>query len=192
MSYLKDLLGAAYKEGMSEAEISSALESAKVGNSAAEIERLKASLSKVNSEAAEYKKQLRAKQTDDEAAEQARKEEHDRLTKENKDMAAKIAKMEKMQSLTLMGYDKALAESTAEAMISGDMDTVLANQNKFLESRNKAQKAANLRSTPRPATGSENSEPDYQKKAADAKAAGDWSTAAYYTRLAEQANVSQN
>ena len=65
MSYLSDLLGSAYKEGMTEEEISTALETVGNGNTA-EVNRLKAALSKANSEAAEFKKQLRSKQSDDE------------------------------------------------------------------------------------------------------------------------------
>ena len=69
MSYLSDLLGEAYKEGMTEEEISTALQIAGAGQSNdAEINKLKAQLSKANSEAADYKKQLRGKQTADEAA----------------------------------------------------------------------------------------------------------------------------
>ena len=77
MSYLSDLLGKAYKEGMTEDEISAALEAVGQGNDA-EVNRLKAALSKANSEAADYKKQLRSKQSDDEAAAAAQKrsEEH--------------------------------------------------------------------------------------------------------------------
>lgn len=63
MSYLSDLLGDAYKEGMTEEEISTALQSAGAGakDNEAEVNRLKAQLSKANSEAADYKKQLRGK-----------------------------------------------------------------------------------------------------------------------------------
>ena len=70
MSYLSDLLGDAYKEGMTEEEISTALQSAGAGakDNEAEVNRLKAQLSKANSEAADYKKQLRGKQSEDEAA----------------------------------------------------------------------------------------------------------------------------
>ena len=69
MSYLSDLLGEAYKEGMTEEEISTALQTAGAGQSnTAELDKLKAQLSKANSEAADYKKQLRGKQTADEAA----------------------------------------------------------------------------------------------------------------------------
>ena len=64
MSYLSDLLGSAYKEGMTEEEISTALQTVK-STSDAEVNRLKAALSKANGEAADYKKQLRNKQTDD-------------------------------------------------------------------------------------------------------------------------------
>ena len=68
MSYLSDLLGDAYKEGMTEEEISTALQSAGAGakDNEAEVNRLKAQLSKANSEAADYKKQLRGKQSEDE------------------------------------------------------------------------------------------------------------------------------
>ena len=61
MSYLSDLLGDAYKEGMTEEEISTALQRAGAGakDNEAEVNRLKAQLSKANSEAADYKKQLR-------------------------------------------------------------------------------------------------------------------------------------
>lgn len=89
MSYLSDLLGKAYKEGMTEDEISAALETVGQGNEA-EVNRLKAALSKANSEAADYKKQLRTKQTDDEAAAAAQKEEHDRLVQENADLNSEL------------------------------------------------------------------------------------------------------
>ena len=55
MSYLSDQLGEAYKEGMTEDEISAALE-AKYQSRDAEMNRLKNALTKANSEAAEYKK----------------------------------------------------------------------------------------------------------------------------------------
>ncbi|MBQ2615226.1 MAG: hypothetical protein IJF90_00015, partial [Synergistaceae bacterium] len=66
MSYLSNLLGTAYKEGMTEDELSAALEGLNLtaGGDDAEVLRLKAALSKANSEAADYKKQLRSKQTE--------------------------------------------------------------------------------------------------------------------------------
>ena len=64
---IKDLLKDAYKEGMSVEDIEKALESIDPPtDNSAEIDRLKAALSKSNSEAADFKKQLREKMSEDE------------------------------------------------------------------------------------------------------------------------------
>lgn len=185
MSYLKDLLGSAYKEGMTEDEISTALEAVGQGNDA-EVNRLKAALSKANSEAADYKKQLRSKQSDDEANAAAQKEEHDKLLKENGELKRSIALSDKKAKLLAMGYDEKLAEETASAMVDGDMDKVMANQSKYLEVQKKNIQADAMRKTPRPAAGSEIGGVDYAKKIAEAQASGDYTAAAYYTRLQAQ------
>ena len=191
MSYLSDLLGSAYKEGMTEDEISTALQTVGQGNEA-EINRLKAALSKANSEAADYKKQLRTKQTDDEAAEAERKANMEKLTQENADLKRSIALSEKKAKLLGMGYDEQLADSTATAMVDGDMDTVMANQSKYLEAQKKDILADKMKKTPRRAGGSENTGgADYQKKIAEAQASGDYTAAAYYTRLMAQETAAQ-
>lgn len=187
MSYLSDLLGSAYKEGMTEEEISTALESAGKGNEA-EMNRLKAALSKANTEAAEYKKQLRGKQTEDEAAAAAQKEEHDKLVKENNDLRRSITLSEHKAKLVTMGYDEKLAEETATAMVDGDMTKVMENQSKFLEVQKKNIQADQMRKTPRPPAGGESTGGgmDYAKKIAEAQAGGNFAAAAYYTRLQAQ------
>ena len=187
MSYLSDLLGKAYKEGMTEDEISAALETVGQGNEA-EVNRLKAALSKANSEAADYKKQLRTKQTDDEAAAAAQKEEHDRLVQENADLKRSMALSERKAKLLAMGYDESLADETAAAMVDGDMDKVMANQSKYLEVQKKNIQADAMRKTPRPAAGDDGNggSMDYAKKIAEAQASGDYTAAAYYTRLQAQ------
>lgn len=191
MSYLSDLLGKAYKEGMTEDEISAALETVGQGNEA-EVNRLKAALSKANSEAADYKKQLRTKQTDDEAAAAAQKEEHDRLVQENADLKRSMALSERKAKLLAMGYDESLADETAAAMVDGDMDKVMANQSKYLEVQKKNIQADAMRKTPRPATGDDgNGSVDYAKKIAEAQASGDYTAAAYYTRLQAQEAANQ-
>ena len=87
-----------------------------------------------------------------------------------------------------MGYDAKLAESTAAAMVDGDMDTVMKNQTQYLEAQKKTILADKMKQTPRPATGSESQgEMDYQKKIEEAQASGNYAAAAYYTRLAAQA-----
>lgn len=192
MSYLSDLLGKAYKEGMTEDEISDALETVGQGNEA-EVNRLKAALSKANSEAADYKKQLRTKQTDDEAAAAAQKEEHDRLVQENADLKRSMALSERKAKLLAMGYDESLADETAAAMVDGDMDKVMANQSKYLEVQKKNIQADAMRKTPRPAAGDDGNggSMDYAKKIAEAQASGDYTAAAYYTRLQAQEAANQ-
>ena len=185
MSYLSDLLGSAYKEGMTEEEISTALEAVGNGNTA-EVNRLKAALSKANSEAAEFKKQLRSKQSDDEAAAAAQKEEHEKVVKENGELKRSIALSESKGKLLAMGYDEKLADETAAAMVDGDMDKVMANQSKYLEAQKKVIQADQMRKTPRPAAGSETGGVDYAKKISEAQANGDYTAAAYYTRLQAQ------
>lgn len=185
MSYLSDLLGSAYKEGMTEEEISTALEAVGNGNTA-EVNRLKAALSKANSEAAEFKKQLRSKQSDDEAAAAAQKEEHEKLVKENGELKRSIALSKSKGKLLAMGYDEKLADETAAAMVDGDMDKVMANQSKYLEAQKKVIQADQMRKTPRPAAGSETGGVDYAKKISEAQANGDFTAAAYYTRLQAQ------
>ena len=192
MSYLSDLLGKSYKEGMTEDEISAALETVGQGNEA-EVNRLKAALSKANSEAADYKKQLRTKQTDDEAAAAAQKEEHDRLVQENADLKRSMALSERKAKLLAMGYDENLADETAAAMVDGDMDKVMANQSKYLEVQKKNIQADAMRKTPRPAAGDDGNggSMDYAKKIAEAQASGDYTAAAYYTRLQAQEAANQ-
>lgn len=191
MSYLSDLLGKAYKEGMTEDEISAALETVGQGNEA-EVNRLKAALSKANSEAADYKKQLRTKQTDDEAAAAAQKEEHDRLVQENADLKRSMALSERKAKLLAMGYDESLADETAAAMVDGDMNKVMANQSKYLEVQKKNIQADAMRKTPRPSAGDDgNGSVDYAKKIAEAQASGDYTAAAYYTRLQAQEAANQ-
>ena len=93
MSYLQDLLGDAYKEGMSEEELSQALETAKIGkaDNASEIEKLKAeiqktkeTLSKKNSEAAQYKKQYEAYLSEEEKKKLESEQRWNEIEAENK------------------------------------------------------------------------------------------------------------
>ena len=113
----------------------------------------KATFDKKASEASELGKQLRAKQTDEEA----------KAAKEAEERAALLARVEElehekavngyMNSYLGMGYDEKTARSSAEALAKGDMDTVFANQKIHIETREKALKAELLKETPPPAGG---------------------------------------
>ena len=129
----------------------------------ASVAQIKATADKNTSEAAAYKKQLREKQTDEEAKAAKAAEEH----------AALLARVEQLEhekavgtyttAYVAMGYDEKLAAATAEAMAKGDTETVLKNQKIHLENREKALRTELLKQTPTPAPGT----PDPAMKKAD-------------------------
>lgn len=113
----------------------------------------KAAADKAASEAASYKKQLRERQTDEEA----------KAAKEAEERAALLARVEELEheravngyvnSYLTMGYDEKLARSSAEALAKGDMATVFANQKKHAEGREQELRTELLKQTPRPPAG---------------------------------------
>jgi hypothetical protein len=128
-----------------------------------DAERLKAAVSKANSEAAELKRQLKARMTEDEqkeaerlAAEAAIKAELDALRKD------KTISDSKAKFLGL-GYDEKLAAETAKALADGDMDKVFANQQIHIENVKKAAAASALADDPKPPAGSSGGDPDPAK-----------------------------
>ena len=151
---IKDLLGDAYKEGMTAEEIETALKDIDLPtDNSAEIDRLKTALSKSNSEAAEYRKQLREKMSAEEVKAkedadliEALKQERDALLRE------KTVAGHKAQFLAL-GYEEGLASATAEALANGEIAKVFANQKKHQESVEKRIRADVLKETPKPEGG---------------------------------------
>lgn len=126
-----------------------ALEGFEYDDGATEIERYKNAVAKANSEAADYKKQLREKMTADElkAKEDAEKQEkYDALLK-------KVTISDNKARLLALGYEDALATEVAEAMVEGDTDKVFAAQKKHLESVEKKIRADILKDTPKPTGG---------------------------------------
>ena len=113
----------------------------------------KATFDKKASEASDLGKQLRAKQTDEEA----------KAAKDAEERASLIARLEELEhekavngyttSYLAMGYDEKLAKASAEALAKGDMATVFANQKSHNETREKALRAELLKETPPPAGG---------------------------------------
>ncbi len=148
MADLKSLLGDKYKEDMTLADVLSLdIELPKPD--------LKGLISKehfdrVASEAANYKKQLKAKMTEDEqkAAEDA--EKWAAMLEENKQLKAEKAISESSRKLIAMGYDEDLATTVATALHDGDTETVLKSQAKFIEAQKKAVLAEAVKDTPAP------------------------------------------
>lgn len=148
---LKEVLGDAYKEGMTFEEVESALESVTIPeDNSAEIERLKNALSKSNSEAAGYKKQLREKMTEDEQKKQKEQEEREDLQNKYDKLLRESVIAKNKAKLVALGYDESLADETAEAMADGDSEKVFANQQKHLASFEKKVRAEALKNTPKP------------------------------------------
>lgn len=148
---LKDLLKDAYKENMTVEEIEAALNGVEIDTS--EVDRLKSALTKSNSEAAEYKKQLRAKQTDDEAKEAEREKEIASMKEELEALKQEKVVSEYTSRFLSLGYEDSLARETAAAFAKGEMDTVFANQKKHAEAAEKKLRADLLRDTPAPPAG---------------------------------------
>ena len=151
---IKDLLKDAYKDGMTVEEINAALAGIELPtDNSAEVERLKNALSKSNSEAADYKKQLREKMSADEIK---AKEDSDKMEElqSKYDALLKESQISKYKaSLLALGYEDKLAAETAEAIVSGDMVKMFANQKKNLESAEKKIREDVLKGTPRPEGG---------------------------------------
>ena len=151
---IKDLLKDAYKDGMTVEEINAALEGIELPtDNSAEVERLKNALSKSNSEAADYKKQLREKMSADEIK---AKEDSDKMEElqSKYDALLKESEISKNKArLLALGYEDKLATETAEAIVNGDTDKVFTNQKKHLDSVEKKIREDVLKSTPRPEGG---------------------------------------
>lgn len=139
---LKALLGDKYREDMTLAE---ALEAAKDIDPTAGMVK-KELLDKAASEAAKFKKELAAKQTDEEKA----KEEQERIANRLTELEKEKTIADHKARLLGLGFNEELAANTAEALADGDMDTVFANQKKHQEAQEKALKTKLLDDTPKP------------------------------------------
>ena len=119
-----------------------------------ESEKLKAALSKANSEAAEWKRQFREKQTEQERAEAERAEREKAVEEELHKLRRDKAVSGYVAQCLALGYDKDLALRAAEAMADGDAASILACQQDFLESKKKEYEANALNKQPTLTSGS--------------------------------------
>ena len=120
----------------------------KAPDASAEITKLKAALSKANSESAEWKRALREKQTEQERAEAERAENEKALQEELASLRRGKVVDEYAKKCMGMGYDAALAAECAEAMADGRFNDVFAAQQKFMEAKAREIEAAALNKQP--------------------------------------------
>ncbi len=179
---IKELLEDAYKEDMTDEYIKNAL--------ASKVMKLKNSLSKSNTEAADYKKQLREKMTADEIKAKEDAEKQEKLQNDYDALLKKVSISENKARLLSLGYDDILAGEAAEAMVIGDINKVIESQKKYAEAFEKKIRSDILKETPKPVGGNGSNNTDYAKQIEEAQKNGDISAVAYYTRL--QAQESSN
>ena len=118
-----------------------------------EMAKMKKSLDKATGEAADYKKQLRAKQSEDEIRlqekaekEAERQEQFDKLLKENT-----VNKLSK--NFLKLGYPEDKAEEAANAQYDGDTETLFRIQSEVQANLIKQKEAEWLKSRPVVSTG---------------------------------------
>lgn len=148
---IKDLLKDAYKDGMTLEEIESALEDIDFpADQTAEVERLKAALSKSNSENAEWKKKHREALSEEERKAQETADEIKQLREERDNLLRESNVSKHKAKFLSMGYEEALASDAAVAMVDGDMEKLFYYQQKHQEALEKKIRADALKSTPKP------------------------------------------
>lgn len=113
-----------------------------------EVTKLKTALSKANSDAAEWKRQFREKQTEQERAEAERKEREQAVEEELRVLRRDKTIAGYVNSCLALGYDKDLALRAAEAFADNDAATIMECQQEFLAQRQKELEATALNKQP--------------------------------------------
>ena len=119
-----------------------------------EVTRLKTALSKANSDAAEWKRQFREKQTEQERAEAERAEREKAVEEELRGLRRDKSVSGYVAQYLALGYTKELAQKAAEATADGDAATLMECQQTFLETKKSELEAAALNKQPTLTTGS--------------------------------------
>lgn len=135
---------------MSAEEKVKALEALEIEDNAAELERYKNATTKANSEAAEYKRKLKA-------LEEKAKEGSSDTEKQIADLKEQIETLNREKSISertasflKIGMNEEIAGKCSEAFTNGDSEAFFAAMGSFITEHDKAFKAELLKSTPRP------------------------------------------
>lgn len=113
-----------------------------------EVANLKEALSKANSQAAEWKRQFREKQSETERAEAERAEREKAVEEELRTLRRDKTVAGYVSSCLALGYDKELAQRAAEAMADNDAAEIMSCQQEFLQIRQREIEAAALNKQP--------------------------------------------
>lgn len=151
----KALLGANYKDGMTSDEIINAIGELKTNPlevATNEVTKLKARISEVNAESANWKKQLRAKQTEEEQKKAEQEEKFNQMATELENLKQEKQVAETKAKFAAAGFGED-SENIAKAFLSGDVDSAVSFINTRSKNQEDALKAELLKGTPRPVAG---------------------------------------
>lgn len=113
-----------------------------------EVTKLKNALSKANSDAAEWKRQFREKQTEAERAEAERKEHEAAVEDELRTLRRDKTVSGYIAQYLALGYAQELALKAAEATADNDAATIMSCQQEYLAAKTKELEAAALNKQP--------------------------------------------
>ena len=113
-----------------------------------EVTKLKNALSKANSDAAEWKRQFREKQTEAERAEAERKEHEAAVEDELRTLRRDKTVSGYIAQYLALGYTQELALKAAEATADNDAATIMSCQQEYLAAKTKELEAAALNKQP--------------------------------------------
>lgn len=118
-----------------------------------EIERYKNAVSKANGEAADFKKQLRAKQSDEEAKAEADKEARQKLLDELETLKKKDIISTYKASFLGLGLNEDESLSASQNLADGKIQDVFKSLKRFLEVHDKETESKLMKNTPVPKVG---------------------------------------
>lgn len=186
---LKEVIGGAYHEDMTLADVEAALKDLNLVDAAKAVEGMvsKATFDKTAHDLAEAKKALKERLSTDEQSRLEREARDQEIMTELETLRNEKAVSQHVTRFLKLGYDEELAQKTAEAMVKQDFDTVFKNQQAFLAARDKEiLRRQTLESDKRPPAGSGGSNTDFARMAQEAAERGDYTAQAYYLRMAQQ------
>lgn len=114
-----------------------------------EVKNLKESLSKANSQAAEWKRQFREKQTEQERAEAERAEREKAVEEELASLRRDKSVSGYVAQYLALGYSAELAQKAAEATADGNAAGIMECQQEFLSVKTQEIEAAALNKQPK-------------------------------------------
>lgn len=187
---IKTLLGETWREDMTAEEIVSALETITLPqDNSDEVNRYKNAVTKANAEAADYKRKLKERMSEEEKRSAEEAERISKIEAENQALKKRITVAEYTTKFTELGMDTEMATKSAEAAFNGDFNTIFANFNTRLANVRESVKAELLNSTPALKGGSTEKVKDYSQEISASVEGADFVSAAALIRL-QQENIS--